>query len=171
MVEMSCWSGSLSLHIPFISPDKKANRILKWVLESYSPTLVLLLTLFFGAQIGLIDLNGSENKRWNYLTISFFSFLLSFQVNKGSNNHVVYCDALRKTRGVSEAALACRYFLPRTRRCSNFTEENETHTRVNREEFNSCKTCDCSSLWEKWTEVNRNRMKYTAVITSVFSYP
>lgn len=53
----------------------------------------------------------------------------------------------------------------------NFTEENETHTRVNREEFNGCKICDCSSSGEKWTEVNRNRMKYTAVITSVFSYP
>lgn len=146
MVEMSCWSGSLSLHIPFISPS-----LIFW---------------------------GSDRPNWpqwiwkQAMKLSFFfSFLLSFQVNKGSNNHVVYCDALRKTRGVSEAALACRYFLARTRRCSNFTEENETHTRDNREEFNSCKICDCSSSWEKWTEVNRNKMKYTAVITSVFSYP
>lgn len=162
-----CLSGDVR------SFDKVSSK--KWLkchvdLEAYLCIfLSFLLLLFFGAQIGLIDLNGSENKRWNYLFS--FSFLLSFQVNKGSNNHVVYCDALRKTRGVSEAALACRYFLARTRCCSNFTEENETHTRDNREEFNSCKICDCSSSWEKWTEGNRNKMKYTAVITSVFSYP
>lgn len=83
----------------------------------------------------------------------------------------VYCEALRKTRRrqVSEVALGCRYFLQRARCCSNLTGTSETHTGLSRERFNSCKICDCSSTGVKWTEVDRNRMKYTAVI--VFSYP
>lgn len=41
--------------------------------------------------------------------------------------------------------------------------------RVSAEEFNCCKTCECWSTGQKWVEVNRNRLKYAAVITSVIS--
>lgn len=35
----------------------------------------------------------------------------------------------------------------------------------------SASASDCYSRGEKWTDVNRNRLKHTAVITSMFSYP
>lgn len=91
------------------SPDMRANRVLKsFLIANISFTVNFIL----GPNWPLSD----ETR-----PCCLF---------KQSNNYIVHCEALRKTRrrGVSEAALACRYFLQRARCCSNLTGKSETHT-------------------------------------------